>query len=226
MGKTGDAMKPNRNDPCPCGSGRKTKHCCGERSQKKGRALPIIAMVVVAGLVIASVFAGSDEEKPFPARSAAPATTNAAATPQSQPAGAAPEGKVWSTEHGHWHDAPAVKIESSLQTGGENLTASVDTKLPVDGEERGGLVWNAAHNHWHEKDGAPGQPVPNAPINRHDIPRVTVGGGTATQGFNPVPQPPGPVPAGKVWSSIHGHWHDLDPQSAEQPATDTANQPQ
>jgi hypothetical protein len=22
--------KPGRNDPCPCGSGRKTKHCCGE----------------------------------------------------------------------------------------------------------------------------------------------------------------------------------------------------
>jgi tetratricopeptide (TPR) repeat protein len=22
-------MKPGRNDPCPCGSGRKYKHCCG-----------------------------------------------------------------------------------------------------------------------------------------------------------------------------------------------------
>jgi len=22
---------PGRNDPCPCGSGRKTKHCCGQR---------------------------------------------------------------------------------------------------------------------------------------------------------------------------------------------------
>jgi hypothetical protein len=22
---------PGRNQPCPCGSGRKTKHCCGER---------------------------------------------------------------------------------------------------------------------------------------------------------------------------------------------------
>ncbi len=21
-------MKPGRNDPCPCGSGRKYKHCC------------------------------------------------------------------------------------------------------------------------------------------------------------------------------------------------------
>lgn len=24
--------KPGRNDPCPCGSGRKTKRCCGQRS--------------------------------------------------------------------------------------------------------------------------------------------------------------------------------------------------
>ena len=23
--------KPGRNDPCPCGSGRKTKRCCGEQ---------------------------------------------------------------------------------------------------------------------------------------------------------------------------------------------------
>ncbi len=23
--------KPRRNDPCPCGSGRKTKHCCGQK---------------------------------------------------------------------------------------------------------------------------------------------------------------------------------------------------
>jgi len=23
--------KPGRNDPCPCGSGRKYKHCCGKK---------------------------------------------------------------------------------------------------------------------------------------------------------------------------------------------------
>jgi hypothetical protein len=26
--------------------------------------------------------------------------------------------------------------------------------------------------------------------------------------FTPAPQPPGPVPPGKVWSVEHGHWHD------------------
>ncbi len=28
--------KPKRNDPCPCGSGKKYKHCCGQSGPKKG----------------------------------------------------------------------------------------------------------------------------------------------------------------------------------------------
>jgi len=28
--------KPARNDPCPCGSGKKYKHCCGKSGPKKG----------------------------------------------------------------------------------------------------------------------------------------------------------------------------------------------
>ncbi|HHH19876.1 MAG TPA: preprotein translocase subunit SecA, partial [Campylobacterales bacterium] len=30
------AKKPKRNDPCPCGSGKKYKQCCGESGPKKG----------------------------------------------------------------------------------------------------------------------------------------------------------------------------------------------
>jgi preprotein translocase subunit SecA len=30
------AKKPKRNDPCPCGSGKKYKHCCGQSGPKKG----------------------------------------------------------------------------------------------------------------------------------------------------------------------------------------------
>ena len=33
----------------------------------------------------------------------------------------------------------------------------------------------------------------------------------ATTNFKPAPQPPGPTPAGKVWSVEHGHWHDAAP---------------
>jgi preprotein translocase subunit SecA len=28
--------KPKRNDPCPCGSGKKYKQCCGQSGPKKG----------------------------------------------------------------------------------------------------------------------------------------------------------------------------------------------
>ena len=30
------AKKPKRNEPCPCGSGKKYKHCCGKSGPKKG----------------------------------------------------------------------------------------------------------------------------------------------------------------------------------------------
>jgi preprotein translocase subunit SecA len=30
------SKKPKRNDPCPCGSGKKYKHCCGKSGPKKG----------------------------------------------------------------------------------------------------------------------------------------------------------------------------------------------
>jgi preprotein translocase subunit SecA len=30
------SKKPKRNDPCPCGSGKKYKNCCGQSGPKKG----------------------------------------------------------------------------------------------------------------------------------------------------------------------------------------------
>jgi len=30
------AKKPKRNEPCPCGSGKKYKECCGKSGPKKG----------------------------------------------------------------------------------------------------------------------------------------------------------------------------------------------
>ena len=32
-----------------------------------------------------------------------------------------------------------------------------------------------------------------------------------TQSRTFTPQPPGPVPPGKVWSPEHGHWHEAAP---------------
>lgn len=64
-----------------------------------------------------------------------------------------------------------------------------------------GKVWNVEHGHWHDAPGA--APAAGAPA---------VAGApaqpAAQPAFTPGPQPPGPVPAGKVWSAEHGHWHD------------------
>jgi hypothetical protein len=84
-------MSINRNAPCPCGSGRKYKNChaakasLGERAGLSGKliVLLIVAVAIVAALAITRGGGGSG---------GAP--------------GPAPPGKVWSTEHGHWHDAP------------------------------------------------------------------------------------------------------------------------
>ena len=117
-------MPAGRNDPCPCGSGEKFKKCCEktERSALSPAAI-VLALIVVVG-VVAAVMAF-----------------------MRAPGAGAGQQRVWSEEHGHWHDA---------------------------------------------------------------------GGESAATPATPMPQPPGPAPAGKVWSSEHGHWHDATRPPAQQ----------
>ena len=75
--------EPSRNDPCPCGSGRKYKNCCLE---KDGSALT--SKLGVAGLIIAVLvglwFLG-----------------NALSSENSTPD--CPPGERWSEAHQHCH---------------------------------------------------------------------------------------------------------------------------
>jgi hypothetical protein len=81
-------MTQNRNARCHCGSGKKFKNCHGAVANAPRRKFPL--GYVVAGIVLlAALFA---------------IYTNMNST-SPQP-GQAPPGKVWSAEHGHWHDAP------------------------------------------------------------------------------------------------------------------------
>jgi hypothetical protein len=73
--------KPGRNEPCECGSGRKSKHCCDARTGlDRGRKMLLFA---VAGLV---------------------ATGLAIAVGSAWRKDGSTKGRVWSAEHGHWHD--------------------------------------------------------------------------------------------------------------------------
>jgi hypothetical protein len=156
-----------RNDPCHCGSGRKFKNCCERRvppsvvRSPAGYVVMGVAVVAVAAAIGTTIFNSKTE---------APAQTNAAApfvlprphatSVSLPPPGPAPEGKVWSAEHGHWHDAPGA--------GGQVVTTSGTTITPAGpaaptpqppGPVPEGKVWSPEHGHWHDLPGAAGQAV-------------------------------------------------------------------
>ncbi len=206
-----------RNDPCPCGSGKKFKNCCGRKrirmtSWKKGTII-VAVLVLVLGIGFVAGFFGTSGTKP--------------------PPGPAPPGKVWSPEHGHWHDAP-----------GEGTSAAAGLFTQPPGPAPPGKVWSPEHGHWHDvQDVAaastgqtvsqPATPSATTTAAEGEKPTPTV---SSTQQKAPsivtapttevaptaalIPQPTGPVPLGKVWSPEHGHWHNVG-SPATSPAAGT-----
>ena len=39
-------MKTNRNEPCPCGSGKKYKNCCEQKDLKTGESTPVVRWLI------------------------------------------------------------------------------------------------------------------------------------------------------------------------------------
>jgi SEC-C motif len=75
------ATKAGRNDPCPCGSGKKYKKCCEltlQNSRGNTVLLVIVGLLMAAGVAtgISSFMSEKDVARP---------------------------GGVWSAEHGHYH---------------------------------------------------------------------------------------------------------------------------
>ncbi len=81
--------KIGRNDPCPCGSGKKYKACCAGKTARrdtllsKGMVALLSALLIVGIVAIAALFSASDRR------------TEAT--------------RVWSSEHGHWHDGSGLR---------------------------------------------------------------------------------------------------------------------
>lgn len=71
--------KVGRNETCPCGSGKKYKHCC--ESKAAGSRMTTLMILVIAGAIVAALLASIFTE----------------GDAQGGP------GKVWSAEHGHYH---------------------------------------------------------------------------------------------------------------------------
>ena len=64
---------------------------------------------------------------------------------KNKPEGEAPPGKVWSAEHGHWHDAknPHDAFSAGMKKSRDQLQRQ-DEAPP-------GKVWSPEHGHWHDK---------------------------------------------------------------------------
>ena len=79
--------KTGRNEHCPCGSGLKYKKCC--EAKDHGGARNRMMLFVVGGAVLAAILAG------------------VASFTGGRSSGLT---RVWSTAHGHYHDANGVAI--------------------------------------------------------------------------------------------------------------------
>ncbi len=75
------AGKVGRNDPCPCGSGRKFKQCCAGKSERRSRTASYAAIAVAVAIVGAIVYSFTNS------------------------GGSGPR-QVWDPAHGHYHTVP------------------------------------------------------------------------------------------------------------------------
>ncbi|HEX6998661.1 MAG TPA: SEC-C metal-binding domain-containing protein [Gammaproteobacteria bacterium] len=73
-----------RNQPCPCGSGKKYKHCCALKAQKT----PLVNRVVMSAIALMLL------------TGAVVMLTQLDELGSDEPTGPR---RVWSEEHGHWH---------------------------------------------------------------------------------------------------------------------------
>jgi hypothetical protein len=159
-------METRRNSPCTCGSGKKYKQCCGQLEAKRSRNFVVVVVVLIIGMVLAGAVFVSKNESQQPATAGAPVDAGAVPAAQSvpqaegvpgspQPPGPAPAGKVWSTEHGHWHDAaPAGAAPGAAAQPGQAQPAQAQQAFKPGPQPPGpvppGKVWSAEHGHWHD----------------------------------------------------------------------------
>ena len=187
-------MKTGRNDPCKCGSGKKYKHCHESKEKKQNNQyiiIGIIAIIVIAFISIDS--SKSNVSKNVPVSS--PLLNQQGRGNSTKPSGPAPVGKVWSQEHGHYHDDPGNTNLNSprLNTSPSQLAG----KPKPEGNPPPGKVWNEEHGHWH--DAPISKSLTPKILGENDVNKITV---PSSDKDNPT--------KGKVWNEEHGHFHDKE----------------
>lgn len=184
-----------RNQPCPCGSGSKYKHCCEQKDKQPFMSRTGLIMGLAVAVVLAGGVAAFFNESSSGAESSAPA------------------GKVWSAEHGHYHDGPSGAASapqrgesSSAAVPAESSQTAATAPAPVNntpgsqppGPSPAGKVWSSEHGHWHD--------APSVQV------QASQQGGLTASPSTAEPRPGQPRP-GMVWNEEHGHYHEIDPNA-------------
>lgn len=178
-----------RNDLCPCGSEKKMKVCHpnGYAVPSKNRKVMIIGIGVAVVAIAAVAMLREDQAPPVQSAQTRPMTPPAPGSPAGntarpltqgantqQPPGQAPPGKVWSAEHGHYHDAPggagAANPATQVTPGqpqmiqipaGQNANQQPKANTPEPpGPAPEGKVWDAGHGHYHDAPKTAPAPAP------------------------------------------------------------------
>jgi hypothetical protein len=178
--------KTGRNDPCPCGSGKKHKHCCGRQERRPGTMgarIALGALVVVVALALTFVYQASRDGVSTPEAYEYDAMSN----------------RYFDPEHGHWHDGPPP----------DGQAAETDGPTPADWyyDAANDRHWNPEHDHWH--DGLPpldsGAPAAVAAD-------VVTRGADAEPAADPEPWEYDAV-NDRHWNPDDRQWHDGPPVS-------------
>lgn len=154
-------MPVGRNDVCPCGSGRKYKKCHAEKEARafpKGLILLLVAIAAVAAIGLVPLLSSEQTQ-----REQAGARGPVAKPGTAPPPGPPPAGKVWSFDHGHWHDAPvqaSIPVNLDPNTAGQSLAQLQQQAIQQQqqfkpgpqppGPVPEGKVWSTEHGHWHD----------------------------------------------------------------------------
>ncbi|HVR34377.1 MAG TPA: SEC-C metal-binding domain-containing protein [Methylomirabilota bacterium] len=151
-----------RNDPCPCGSGRKFKKCCMNKEThaekpNPGRRIPYgwIAVVALTAIALAVVFS-IPKSGPSGDGNDVPASPPPAGPPPAWYYDEAND-RHWDPGHGHWHDGPPPLNRSSSPDPGTG-TVMPPPEQPLEGptpdawhyDEANNRHWHPGHAHWHE----------------------------------------------------------------------------
>lgn len=141
-------IKTGRNELCDCGSGKKYKACHGRLEKGANQQWKIIGAIGVVFLLF--YFILSEPEKIIPANVAPlqPIPRAIGSNGSQQPPGEALPGKVWSTEHGHWHDINPNETPTPPPVSIPPTNNSLRQQPP--GEVPPGKVWSPEHGHWHD----------------------------------------------------------------------------